>query len=373
MLSTKLFKQQVIPLFFSVKGRISRGLFWKTNLLLLLVCFSLFFIFVMAEQALLITSEKLGIGMLIIMVFYWYVVFALTVKRLHDINWSGWLAIPCILTGILWFIAGLIPSVTGINNHGENPIEYEKNRLYINRGKDIPPPPPPLDNPVSKVVLCLMMLLPIPSLVIAGLAIPKGVKTPALDQIEEDISNETMVAPILEESKKEILPFSLNTDDQYQKIEESEGISAYYIVTRADGTIEHYALDGTLQWSNVEHVEEDIQPSQSEQSIQEKNSSPTLSYLPFVGERGFNFMGGGGTGYIIKINSDGHTQIKLCGVDECSNVYNGKYANPIQLDDGSGFLFGNGKIYSLPKHGELAEDGCQDYESDKCVSDLYSY
>lgn len=379
MLSTKLFKQQVIPLFFSVKGRISRGLFWKTNLLLLLVYFSLFLIFVMAEQALAITSGQLGFGGLIIMVFYWYVVFVLTVKRLHDINWSGWLAIPCMLTGILWLIVGLIVGKSGENKHGANSVEYERDRLFINRGKNIPPPPPPLDNPVSKVVLCLMMLLPIPSLVVAGLAIPKGVETPALDQTEEDISNETMVAPILEESKKEILPFSLNTDDQYQKIEESEGISAYYIVTRADGTIEHYALDGALQWSNVEHEaeqlleEEDIQSSQSEQNIQEKNSSPTLSYLPFVGERGFNFMGGSGTEYTIKINSDGHTQIKLCGVDECSNIYNGKYTNPIRFDDGSGFLFGDGKIYSLPEHGKVAEEGCQNYESDKCVSDLYSY
>lgn len=275
MLSTKLFKQQVIPLFFSVKGRISRGLFWKTNLLLLLVYFSLFLIFVMAEQALAITSGQLGFGGLIIMVFYWYVVFVLTVKRLHDINWSGWLAIPCMLTGILWLIVGLIVGKSGENKHGANSVEYERDRLFINRGKNIPPPPPPLDNPVSKVVLCLMMLLPIPSLVVAGLAIPKGVETPALDQTEEDISNETMVAPILEESKKEILPFSLNTDDQYQKIEESEGISAYYIVTRADGTIEHYALDGTLQWSNVEHVEEeDMQlSSPNDSNVQAQSGS----------------------------------------------------------------------------------------------------
>ena len=169
MLSTKLFQQQVIPLFFSPKGRISRGLFWKANLLLLLVYFSLFSIFIIAEHALALTSDQLVIGILIVISFFWYVVFVLTVKRLHDINWSGWLAIPCILTCFLWLIAGLIAGKSGENKHGANPVEYESDRLFVNKGKGIPPPPPPLDNPVSKVVLCLMLMLPIPSLVIAGI------------------------------------------------------------------------------------------------------------------------------------------------------------------------------------------------------------
>lgn len=71
MLSTKLFQQQVIPLFFSPKGRISRGLFWKANLLLLLVYFSLFSIFIIAEHALALTSDQLAIGILIVISFFW--------------------------------------------------------------------------------------------------------------------------------------------------------------------------------------------------------------------------------------------------------------------------------------------------------------
>ena len=109
MLSTKLMKQQIVPLFFSVKGRITRGLFWKSNLLLFFVYFALLVVLVATEQALIITSEQLGIVMIIIVLFYWYVFFVLTVKRLHDINWSGWWAIPCILTGIMWLVVGLIP------------------------------------------------------------------------------------------------------------------------------------------------------------------------------------------------------------------------------------------------------------------------
>lgn len=234
MLSTKLFQQQVIPLFFSPKGRISRGLFWKANLLLLLVYFSLFLIFVIAEQALVITSEQLGFGGLIIMVFYWYVVFVLTVKRLHDINWSGWLAIPCMLTGILWLIVGLIVGKSGENKHGANSVEYERDRLFINQGKNIPPPPPPLDNPVSKVVLCLMMLLPIPGLVVAGLTNNSQISTKETDIAEN------------------ILPFVLEPGDRYKKVEATDKVDAYYIVTKANGVIEHYSLDGILQWSNVE-------------------------------------------------------------------------------------------------------------------------
>ena len=252
MLSTELMKQQIIPLLFSVKGRITRGLFWKSNLLLFLVYFSLFLVWVTAEQALMITSEQLGIGIIIIVFFYWYVFFVLTVKRLHDINWSGWWAIPCILTGILWLIAGLIPSASGVNNHGENPIEYEKNRLYINQGTGLPPPPPPLDNPVSKVILYLMMILPVPSLVVAGMLTPEKQKS-AVEQ--KEIASSEKISE--EEFREEVLPFELREGDKYERIEADQGVDAYYVVTRTDGAIEHYALDGVLQWSNTEHTDYD--------------------------------------------------------------------------------------------------------------------
>ena len=252
MLSTKLMKQQIIPLFFSVKGRITRGLFWKSNLLLFFVYFALLVVLVATEQALIITSEQLGIGMIIIVLFYWYVFFVLTVKRLHDINWSGWWAIPFILTGIMWLIIGLIPSVSGVNSHGENPIEYEKNRLYINQGTGFPPPPPPLDNPVSKVILYLMMILPVPSLVVAGMLTPEKQKS-TVEQKEIASSEKTPE----EGFREEVLPFELRKGDKYKRIKADQGVDAYYVVTRADGTIEHYALDGVLQWSNAEHTDYD--------------------------------------------------------------------------------------------------------------------
>lgn len=54
------------------------------------------------------------------------------------------------------------------------------------------------------------------------------------------------------------LPFVLAADDHYQKIEAADGIDAYFIVTKANGVIEHYSLDGELQWSNVEGEAEDF-------------------------------------------------------------------------------------------------------------------
>ena len=203
MLSTELMKQQVIPLFFSPKGRISRGLFWKSNFVLLLGFLTLICFLMAIEQIFSLTNNERILGILIaIILSYLYAIIVLMVKRLHDINWSGWLAIISILTP-LGFIVGLMPSQSGWNAHGENLIEYEKKRLYINRGTGLPPPPPPIDNPISKIILCLMMVLPIPSFVVAGMVMPKSVEEPIAEQTEE-VSSEQEVVPVAEEPKKEI-------------------------------------------------------------------------------------------------------------------------------------------------------------------------
>ena len=203
MLSTELMKQQVIPLFFSPKGRISRGLFWKSNFVLLLGFLTLICLLMAIEQIFSLTNNERILGILIAVILsYLYAIIVLMVKRLHDINWSGWLAIISILTP-LGFIVGLMPSQSGRNAHGENLIEYEKKRLYINRGTGLPPPPPPIDNPISKIILCLMMVLPIPSFVVAGMVIPKSVEKPAMEPVEEVTSSEQETLPVAEEPQKE--------------------------------------------------------------------------------------------------------------------------------------------------------------------------
>lgn len=434
MSSNELMKQQIIPLFFSPKGRISRGLFGKSNLVLFLGCLTLFIFLILAEQILGLSSEQLGIGGVIIIFFYWYIVFVLTVKRLHDINWSGWLALPIMMSGILWVFIGLINGRITPNRHGENPIEYQKSRLYINKDKGLPPPPPPLDNPISKFLLYVMMISFLPSLIVAGMLLPEKVEKSIIAQSEPVTSSEkdtTFVDKTLHFDESQYLAELMNIynnpnlapkviackgdiycntfialstkwkniPDSYRykgsfdiKADAKRGITfddqgrniglqrGFYFYNEQTNRI----INGVESLDNIPqdyegglavllYIEDNIQPSQDEKNIQEKNSLSILSHLPFVGERGFNFMGGSGTGYTIKINSDGHTQIKICGIEECSNIYNGKYINPIRFDDGSGFLFGEGKIYSLPEHGKVAEEGCQNYESDKCVSDLYSY
>ncbi|MGA4854482.1 DUF805 domain-containing protein [Acinetobacter haemolyticus] len=202
MLSTELMKQQVIPLFLSPKGRISRGLFWKSNLVLLLGFFTLIFFLMAIEQIFNLSNNERLLGILIVVIMsYLYAIIVLMVKRLHDINWSGWLAIISLLTP-LGFIVGLIPSKPGMNSHGNNLIEYEKNRLYLNRGTGLPPPPPPIDNPMSKIILYLMMILPIPSFVVAGMVMPNMVEKPAMEQVAEVGSNEQEILSVAEEPQK---------------------------------------------------------------------------------------------------------------------------------------------------------------------------
>ena len=253
MLSTELMKQQIIPLFFSSKGRISRGLFWRSNLVLWLGFLSLAFCLIIAENVVGFSSDLSAYGFVVAILCCGYASIVLTIKRLHDINLSGWWAVPCIITGLLWLILGLIPSKMGANAYGDNLIEYEKNRLNINRGTGLPPPAPPLDNPISKIILYIMMILPLPSLLVAGSFAPNNSNIPTAQTKEIFLDDEESKPEAL--LHEEELPFELMDGDEYQKVNAQDGIDAYFKVTRADGFTYHYALDGTLLWSNMEYVE----------------------------------------------------------------------------------------------------------------------
>ncbi len=111
--------------------------------------------------------------------------------------------------------------------------------------------------------------------------------------------------------------------------------------------------------------------SQDEKSPEVKSQPKVKSQqvnLPFIGTRYFNFMGGNGTEESITINKDGTTSIKIYGKYGTGIEYQGKFSNPITLDDGSGWLLKDGKIYSL-EGGKIAK-GCMDDEA-PCVSELY--
>lgn len=98
-------------------------------------------------------------------------------------------------------------------------------------------------------------------------------------------------------------------------------------------------------------------------------SSDAKQSLPFVGTRGFNFLGGTGTGQSITIEADGTTIIKTHGLFSSSVEYNGKFSNPIILQDGLSLLLKGDKIYSLSVDGQIAR-GCRG-EGTLCESELY--
>lgn len=104
---------------------------------------------------------------------------------------------------------------------------------------------------------------------------------------------------------------------------------------------------------------------------QQSTSSPSnQASLPFVGTRGFNFLGGSGTAYTITIEADGTTIVKLHGTFGSSVEYSGKFTNPIIFEDGLGLLFKNNRIYSLTADNQIAK-GCKG-EGKLCDSELYT-
>lgn len=92
--------------------------------------------------------------------------------------------------------------------------------------------------------------------------------------------------------------------------------------------------------------------------------------LPFVGTRTFNFMGGNGTEYNVRIAANGHTVVKFCGSDSCSVLYKGKFTNPMYLKEDREYLrFRGNMVYQLD-HNQKVMMGCRD-EQQPCASELY--
>lgn len=95
--------------------------------------------------------------------------------------------------------------------------------------------------------------------------------------------------------------------------------------------------------------------------------APADTAPPFVGKRSFNFEGGSAGMQVITINEHGHAYIEHEG-PQVTVMYDGPYSNPLQLLDGSGLLFRDGKVYQT-SGGAIAKS-CREEGLD-CVSDLY--
>lgn len=98
--------------------------------------------------------------------------------------------------------------------------------------------------------------------------------------------------------------------------------------------------------------------------------------LPFVGTKEFDFDGGALTVQNITIKADGSTILKSIASNGTKQHYvvafKGKFSNPIQLNDGTGLLFKNNKVFRLD-HGKV-DSTCSDVQSGQdnipCQSDL---
>ncbi len=95
--------------------------------------------------------------------------------------------------------------------------------------------------------------------------------------------------------------------------------------------------------------------------------APADTAPPFVGRRSFNFEDGSAGTQVITINEHGHAYIEHEG-PQVTVMYDGPYSNPLQLLDGSGLLFREGRVYQT-SGGAIAKS-CREEGLD-CVSDLY--
>lgn len=113
-------RSPVLWLLFALAGRISRRTFWAS--LAALYCIN-----VALYRQLVVTPEEELQGaflliLLIIAVSAFYISVAVSVKRLHDIGYSGFLAIAVAIPLInlaFWIWVGLLPGTAGPNPYGE--------------------------------------------------------------------------------------------------------------------------------------------------------------------------------------------------------------------------------------------------------------
>lgn len=136
---------------FSFKGRSSRSEYWWTFLAFYIAMFILMIPIILIAM---IRSEELLIGVVIIigvLFLYLMIMFiTLTVRRLHDLNHSGWcclgymvaifianilsaitdslefssiIALGSLVLNIIWIVFMATPGTQGVNAYGINPTE----------------------------------------------------------------------------------------------------------------------------------------------------------------------------------------------------------------------------------------------------------
>ena len=105
-------------LLFSTQGRVSRGPFWLVYLLLFPVTVALLYL---VERL----ANNNPVLILMALAFYTWIAICVTVKRLHDLDATGWLSIPIVLIPLGVILVGSFPGTIGPNRFGVDPLERE--------------------------------------------------------------------------------------------------------------------------------------------------------------------------------------------------------------------------------------------------------
>lgn len=114
----------VLQVLFSFRGRIPRSVFW----LALTVGWLAFYILLAFAEALLSEGLQLvgWVALTGFLAMIW-MSFAVSVKRLHDLNWTGWSVLLVLIPGLgpilLLFTAGMMRGTAGQNRYGPDPLK----------------------------------------------------------------------------------------------------------------------------------------------------------------------------------------------------------------------------------------------------------
>ena len=98
-----------------MKGRVSRPVFWLAYLLVVFLATP-----VLLASARYESNNPFLIPLLL--AIYGWIAICLGVKRLHDIDWSGWLAITLFLMPVSCVLFGAFRGTPGPNRFGPEPL-----------------------------------------------------------------------------------------------------------------------------------------------------------------------------------------------------------------------------------------------------------
>jgi uncharacterized membrane protein YhaH (DUF805 family) len=107
---------------YSFRGRIPRSTYWLASIL---GTFAFLFIFMVAHT--LLGKESIVFqSIAVVLVFaFWWMSFAINIKRLHDLNCTGWVSLVGLLPGfghVMMLFTGFIRGTRGRNRYGEDPL-----------------------------------------------------------------------------------------------------------------------------------------------------------------------------------------------------------------------------------------------------------